>query len=144
MCSAVIACLTVALQSVLLVVPGTVHCHGKEHYHPTKAICVAGTAGKWEVEVPLPFHCTEVAKPKNSNDLPSWTIASEHTSVLVILEIKMGSSVSEVWTLLSQHVVLPGGRFSCRSQYWSFSHCLLHRGFLDVTNVQRKYQNGKR
>lgn len=94
MCSAVIACLTVAPQSVLLIVPGTEHTRGKEQYHPTEAVCIAGTAWRWEVEVLFSFNCTEVAKRKNSNILPSCTTTSEHTSVLVILEIKMGSNVS--------------------------------------------------
>lgn len=79
---------------MLLVVAGTVHCHGKEQYCPTKATCEAGKAQRWEVEVLLYFHCTEVAKLKNSNDLPSGSTASEHTSVLVILGMKMGSNVS--------------------------------------------------
>lgn len=35
-------------------------------------------------------------------------------------------------------------KFPCRSQYWSFPHCLLHGGFLDVTDGYRRYQHGKR
>lgn len=70
-CTALIVCPTVALQSVLLVVPGTVHCHVRNNTTPTEAFCAAETAWRGEVEVLLSFHCTEVTKLKNLNDLPS-------------------------------------------------------------------------
>lgn len=57
-CTALIACLTVAPQAVLLVVPGPVHCHGKEQ---TEAICEAETAwreGRGSVVI-LPLHTND-------------------------------------------------------------------------------------
>lgn len=45
------------------------------------------------MEVLVSFHCTEMTKLKNLNDLLSWTTASEHTSVSVIFEIKLKMGV---------------------------------------------------
>lgn len=92
-CSAVIVyCST----SVLLVVPGTVHCRGKELYHPTKAVCVAGTAWRWEVEILLSFYCTEELQ---------WLTFLNHNQWAQLC-------ISDTWNEDGQqcHIVLPGGQ----------------------------------
>lgn len=60
MCAAFIPCLTVTLQSVLLVVACTVHCHGEDNTTATEAVRAAEAAWKGEVEVvSFPLHRSE-------------------------------------------------------------------------------------